>query len=107
MAFMEKIVPEDFPDFYEHGVAKCAQSDPESFFSAELPFGNRKMRIVYLYEKEAKAVCSSCPYQARCLEYALKNPDEQGIWGGTTERDRQMFKRSSRVPLGTIAVRHR
>jgi WhiB family redox-sensing transcriptional regulator len=42
----------------------------------------------YDHEKEAKAICAECPYKIRCLEYALKN-HEQGIWGGTTERDRR------------------
>jgi WhiB family redox-sensing transcriptional regulator len=107
MAFVEEIVPEDFPDFYEHGVAKCAQSDPESFFSAELPFGNRQTKSVYLYEREAKALCSSCPYKMRCLEYALSNPGEQGIWGGTTERDRQAFRRNGLVTLSAPTIRYR
>lgn len=43
--------------------------------------------------KNAKSVCGGCPVQVECLEHALKN-HEYGIWGGTTERERQKIKRS-------------
>lgn len=35
----------------------------------------------------AKRVCQDCMVSADCLEEAFMK-DEQGIWGGTTERDR-------------------
>ncbi|HMS32310.1 MAG TPA: WhiB family transcriptional regulator [Candidatus Saccharibacteria bacterium] len=38
----------------------------------------------------AIARCNTCPVNNACLEYALSNPNEQGVWGGKTrtERDR-------------------
>lgn len=37
--------------------------------------------------KEAIAICLGCPAIKACLEYAIANK-EQGVWGGTTERQR-------------------
>lgn len=42
----------------------------------------------------AKDICRKCPVQAECLEYALINREEHGVWGGTSERARKkMFKK--------------
>ncbi len=38
--------------------------------------------------KAAREVCSSCPVRRSCLASALLH-DEQGVWGGTTEADRE------------------
>lgn len=106
MTHIGNIVPNDFPNFYEHGAAPCTESDPEAFFSTGAPGDGRYIRPTYSYEREAKKVCSSCPYQIRCLQYALAHPDEQGIWGGTTEDDRQRIKRS-RTRLSISPVKYR
>jgi hypothetical protein len=93
---LENFIPKDYPDFIEHGTPLCAETFPDAFFTDEksetvvLVNGKERTRTWarYDYEKEAKALCGECPYKARCLEFALKN-HEQGIWGGTTERDRR------------------
>jgi WhiB family redox-sensing transcriptional regulator len=38
--------------------------------------------------KAAQEVCGSCPVRRSCLATALLH-DEQGVWGGTTETDRE------------------
>jgi hypothetical protein len=86
----------DYPDFEEFGTPPCAETFPDAFFTEEKSESNiyRDGRTIvqtwarYDHEKEAKAICAECPYKVRCLAYALKN-NEQGIWGGTTERDRR------------------
>ena len=45
---------------------------------------------------KAKRICSMCPVQRECLDYALSFPSLQGIYGGTTERDRYAIKRKRR-----------
>jgi len=45
---------------------------------------------------EAKAICVVCPVQAACLEYALASREREGIWGGTTERERRRIHRQRR-----------
>jgi WhiB family transcriptional regulator, redox-sensing transcriptional regulator len=47
---------------------------------------------------EAKAICAICPVQATCLEYALESREREGIWGGTTERERRRIHRQRRRP---------
>ena len=62
--------------------ALCAQTDPEAFFPEK---GGST--------REAKKVCIGCEVRAECLEYALKNDERFGIWGGLSERERRKLKR--------------
>jgi hypothetical protein len=101
---LENIIPKDYPDFNEHGTPPCAESFPDAFFTEEknetLVMRNGKERVQtwarYDYEKEAKAICAECPYKARCLKFAIDN-HEQGIWGGTTERQRNVLRKAIQV----------
>jgi len=45
----------------------------------------------------AKAVCSICPVQEECLNYALENGDVHGVWGGKSERQRRAIRRNIRL----------
>lgn len=45
---------------------------------------------------EAKVICGSCPVQEPCLEWALRNREQDGIWGGATERERRRIVRQRR-----------
>lgn len=40
----------------------------------------------------AKAICSVCSNKDECLEVALENREEFGIWGGCTESDRRTIR---------------
>ena len=40
-------------------------------------------------DEVAKRVCEGCPVQERCLEYALRNRIDHGVWGGCSERQRR------------------
>ncbi|MDA8297410.1 MAG: WhiB family transcriptional regulator [Actinomycetota bacterium] len=44
---------------------------------------------------EAKAICAGCPARRPCLDDALKN-GLQGVWGGTSERERRVLAREHR-----------
>lgn len=44
----------------------------------------------------AKAVCSVCPVQGSCLEYALARREKEGVWGGCNERERRRIIRQRR-----------
>lgn len=37
----------------------------------------------------AQAICKDCPVKERCLEYALANRIDHGVWGGESERSRR------------------
>lgn len=44
-------------------------------------------------EQAAKQICTVCPLKEQCLEYALENDEDYGVWGGKTEKERRMLKR--------------
>jgi WhiB family transcriptional regulator, redox-sensing transcriptional regulator len=76
-------------DDWRHRAA-CRDEDPELFFPvSEAGPGARQT-------EQAKAVCAGCPVRARCLEYALDNGLDYGIFGGTTETERRMLRRRAR-----------
>jgi WhiB family redox-sensing transcriptional regulator len=62
--------------------ALCAQTDPEAFFPEK---GGST--------RDAKRICGQCNVRAECLEYALRNDERFGIWGGLSERERRRLKR--------------
>lgn len=62
--------------------ARCTEVDPEIFFPER---GGSS--------KAARAVCADCPVKMECLEYALNNKEQFGIWGGTSERERRRLRR--------------
>ncbi|MBA2311463.1 MAG: WhiB family transcriptional regulator [Actinobacteria bacterium] len=64
------------------GKARCAEADPEIFFPER---GGSS--------KAARAVCDGCDVRAQCLEYALNNKEQFGIWGGTSERERRRLRK--------------
>jgi WhiB family transcriptional regulator, redox-sensing transcriptional regulator len=71
--------------------AQCVDSDPSLFF----PIGN-KVSILKQIES-AKAICRICVVQADCLEYALRNREENGIWGGMDEAERRQIQKNRRT----------
>lgn len=49
-----------------------------------------------LEQAAAKELCSGCPVRAECLEHALTHDENQGIWGGQSERQRRTIRRQRR-----------
>jgi WhiB family transcriptional regulator, redox-sensing transcriptional regulator len=43
--------------------------------------------------KRAKDLCDSCTVKDECLNFALRNRSLDGIWGGTSEEERQRLRR--------------
>lgn len=39
--------------------------------------------------ERAKRVCAECPVVSQCLEHAIENRIEHGVWGGASERHRR------------------
>ncbi len=37
----------------------------------------------------ARKICFDCPVQTQCLDYALANRIDHGVWGGCSERERR------------------
>jgi WhiB family transcriptional regulator, redox-sensing transcriptional regulator len=67
--------------------AACRDEDPELFFPiSEVGPGARQVA-------EAKAVCARCPVRDRCLDYAVANGLDHGVFGGLTDRERRALAR--------------
>jgi WhiB family redox-sensing transcriptional regulator len=42
-------------------------------------------------ERRAKEICSICPVQRSCLDYAIEIREPHGIWGGLNEIERKQL----------------
>jgi len=62
----------------------CPSVDPELFF----PPQSRSDRARW-----AKWVCQQCPPVEDCRRYAIERPELDGVWGGTTERERRQARK--------------
>lgn len=47
----------------------------------------------------ARKICASCPVVGTCLEFALEERIDHGVWGGCSERERRRILKSRRVDL--------
>ncbi|MGW4234546.1 WhiB family transcriptional regulator [Streptomyces sp. NPDC004980] len=70
--------------------AACRDEDPDLFF----PIGSTGPALVQT--EDAKAVCATCPVREQCLEWALENGQDSGVWGGLGESERRALKRRTR-----------
>lgn len=66
--------------------AACLHADPEAFFPEKGGSSTAAMQM-----------CADCPVADDCLDYAMQSPVVlYGIWGGTSERERQRMRRNLR-----------
>jgi WhiB family redox-sensing transcriptional regulator len=75
----------------------CRNEDPELFFPITSS-GPSAQQIA-----AAKAVCASCGVQNQCLRYALESHQSHGVWGGTSEEERQRMTSSRGGNRGACA----
>jgi WhiB family redox-sensing transcriptional regulator len=66
-----------------HSRAACKTADPDLFFPPPSRAKKRSRRGF-----RAKAICAACPVRTECLEYAVDNRIEFGVWGGLNEDER-------------------
>lgn len=69
-------------------LANCLGVDPDLFFPER---GSST--------SDAKAVCRACVVRVDCLEFALRNGEKFGIWGGMSERERRRVRRQRSLAL--------
>jgi len=76
----------EIPDEYAWMLqGKCRGADTREFFPSN-----------GVGVEAAQRVCKTCDVQEPCLEYALANHIEQGVWGGASERERRRILRGRR-----------
>ena len=67
---------------------KCRELPPAVFFPSD-----------GLGVQAAQRICAECPVTRECLEYALANRIDHGVWGGCSERERRRILRRRRVEV--------
>jgi WhiB family redox-sensing transcriptional regulator len=67
----------------------CASEPPSTFF----PSDGAGVEV-------ARRICATCPVQEPCLEYALRNRIDHGVWGGCSERERRRILKRRRLAAG-------
>ena len=81
-----EVTVEETPDEYAWMFhARCRGISPAEFFPSD---GTGV--------ETAQRVCAACPVTSECLEYALLNRIEHGVWGGASERERRRILRRRR-----------
>jgi WhiB family transcriptional regulator, redox-sensing transcriptional regulator len=65
---------------------KCRAMDPAIFFPSD-----------GIGVQAAQRICAECPVRVACLEYALTDRVDHGVWGGTSERERRRMVRHRRL----------
>lgn len=68
----------------ELGQALCSQADPDAWFPEKgMPTA------------PAKRVCFQCPIRERCLDVALTNGEDHGIFGGLSVNERRKLRQDA------------
>ncbi|HTT89390.1 MAG TPA: WhiB family transcriptional regulator [Acidimicrobiales bacterium] len=70
--------------------ARCRDEPPELFFPHD-----------GAGTEAARRYCANCPVRGPCLEYALDNHIQHGVWGGMSERARRRINRDRHAQKST------
>lgn len=65
---------------------KCADCPPSLFFPSD-----------GVGVDVARRICADCAVKGICLEYALSNRIDHGVWGGTSERERRRILKRRKI----------
>jgi WhiB family redox-sensing transcriptional regulator len=73
--------------------ARCAEVDTDLFFPG--PGGSNIT---------AKRICARCEVRTACYTFAIRHPEIEGIWGGTSTRERSAIRAQlDEIKKGTAA----
>lgn len=64
--------------------ALCPSVDPDIFFPEQSESA-----------AEAKRICAACPVRPECAEYAIRNDERFGIWGGLSAKERSLLRQAT------------
>lgn len=79
--------------------AACRGTDPELFFPSTAGAGAQRL------QRQAKAICATCPVLADCLSWALTEGIDFGVFGGLDADERRALRRNLPLqPTGSQAV---
>lgn len=72
---------------------RCSELPPAMFF----PSDGVGVEI-------ARRLCADCPVKEPCLEYALAERIDHGVWGGASERERRRILKRRRLEAQALAT---
>lgn len=72
----------------------CADESPSLFFPSD-----------GVGVEVARRICATCPVKDDCLEHALVNRIDHGVWGGASERERRRILKRRRLAAVAVAAR--
>lgn len=72
----------------------CAEESPARFFPSD-----------GVGVEAARRICATCPVKQECLEHALVNRIDHGVWGGASERERRRILKRRRMAALAGAAR--
>jgi WhiB family redox-sensing transcriptional regulator len=72
-------------------IGKCRDVHPAVFFPSD-----------GVGVEVARKLCAECPVKAPCLEYAIENRIDHGVWGGASERERRRIIRQRRLDAAAL-----
>lgn len=70
-------------EWMAHGL--CRELPPSTFFPSD-----------GVGVDQARRICNTCPVREPCLEYALVERVDHGVWGGASERERRRILKRRR-----------
>jgi WhiB family redox-sensing transcriptional regulator len=70
---------------------KRGECRPDGGIPAEIFFPSDGLSV-----EVARAICATCDVKRQCLEYALFNQIDHGVWGGASERERRRINKARR-----------
>lgn len=83
---MDDQLPEDPSETAWMAQGNCRNYPPQVFFPSDGVGVDR-----------ARKICAGCPVVTLCLEHALENRIEHGVWGGCSERERRRILKRRRA----------
>jgi WhiB family redox-sensing transcriptional regulator len=75
------------PDWWDD--AACSGRGPRKWFTEGT-------------EREAVAICRTCPARTPCLRFAVDNDEQHGVWGGMTAEQRRKLRKLHLVADGEL-----
>lgn len=73
-------------------LGKCRELPPTTFFPSD-----------GVGVDVARRICEDCPVKSPCLEYAIRNRIDHGVWGGASERERRRIARQRRLTASGLS----
>jgi WhiB family transcriptional regulator, redox-sensing transcriptional regulator len=91
-ASMKRLLQTPREPFFDDPDRACADADPELFFPEA---GDKRQAAT------AKEVCARCPVLSDCRTWALGVTGLAGIWGGTSQSEREKWRSKRRARRGS------